>query len=480
MAPSVGTTLNTTLSVGNLVANLSSQFWGATINNEVRVFRGETSSVNATPARVLVWPGAMAGEDYDPLTDTHYDTYSGAPIRALTNESQFVAMCKAVDCTAIVQVPAEIDDPSLAEAIVNYTEVNLSFHPAYWMIGNEPELWGHWQVPWKNWPTTYTNGPDPTQFGDEVLAYVKDIRAVDNTTPILGLPASGCTCGYYTFDQWISGVLKVTGNKIQAVAFHEYPAGWLGTGNGSLQAFYGTIQSSANIPIRMAAARAAVQSACPGCNVSVFISELGSALSWSTYGPYAIGFSGSLSLASQITQAMDVNLTNIDLFAAELATTNSWFDPTGHVRTDYALYTSIFDHLGTQAYPVNFTGLGHSLYGIDTLAPGDSGRQDLLVVNDNISHGITFTPQFAGPSGSLAVAGWSWNGSIHYTRANGTGWVEPYTTTPIPLEFPDGLPGDLHPPGPEHGPVRGVPLGRDVRPRERERGPRPDRLVRER
>ena len=52
------------------------------------------------------------------------------------------------------KVPAEIDNPSLAEQIVNYTEVNLSFHPAYWMIGNEPELWGHWQVPWKNWPTT--------------------------------------------------------------------------------------------------------------------------------------------------------------------------------------------------------------------------------------------------------------------------------------------------------------------------------------
>ncbi|MCI4336571.1 MAG: hypothetical protein L3K17_05170 [Thermoplasmata archaeon] len=440
IVPLASTPYNTTLNVSSSSVNLSSLFWGTTVNNEVRTFRGETNAVNATPARVLVWPGAMAGEDYDPLTNTHYDTYSGTPKTALTNESQFVQMCKATHCIAIVQVPAEIDNPSLAEAVVNYTEVNLSFTPAYWMIGNEPELWGHWKVAWKNWPSDYTTGPTPTQFGNEVVAYVKVIREVDNTTPILGLPASGCTCGSYTFDQWISGVIAVTGNKIQAVAFHEYPAGWLGTGNGSLEAFYGTIQSAANIPTRMVAARAAVKSSCPGCNVSVFISELGAALSWSTYGPYAIGFSGPLSLASQITQAMDDNLTNIDLFATELATTNSWFDPTGHPRADYTLYTAIFDHLGTQAFQANLSGLGHTLYGIDTLAPSDHGRQDLLVVNDNITKTITFTPRFAGSPANAPVEAWYWNGSIHSTKSNDTIWVEPYTPTPIPQDFASGLP----------------------------------------
>ncbi len=107
------------------------------------MFRGETNAVNATPARVLVWPGAMAGEDYDPFTETHYDTYYGTPSHALTNESQFIQMCRAIRCTAIMQVPAEIDDPSFAEAVVNYTEVNLSYTPAYRMIVNEPELWEH-------------------------------------------------------------------------------------------------------------------------------------------------------------------------------------------------------------------------------------------------------------------------------------------------------------------------------------------------
>lgn len=431
---------NSTLTVSTSSVNLSSQFFGTTINNEVREFRGETDAVNATPARVLVWPGAMAGEDYDPFTDTHYNTYNGTPTKALTNESQFIQMCEALHCTAIMQVPAEIDDPSFAEAVVNYTEVNLSFHPAYWMIGNEPELWEHWKVPWKDWANDYTNGPDPTQFGDEVLAYVNAIRQVDNTTPILGLPASGCTCGYYTFEQWISGVLAVTGDKIQAVAFHEYPAGWLGTGNGSLEDFYGTLQGAASIPTRVAGAREAVQSACKGCNVTVFISELGSALSWSDYGQYAAGFSGSLSIASQMTQAMDVNLSNIDLFAAELATTNSWFGTTGHPRPDYGLYTSILDHLGSEAFEVNLTGLTHTLYAIDTISPNDQGRQDLLVINDNISRSVTFSPKFAGSSASAPVEAWYWNGSIHYTRDNGTGWVEPYTPEPVPQGFSGGLP----------------------------------------
>ncbi|HEV2318042.1 MAG TPA: hypothetical protein VGV89_10805 [Thermoplasmata archaeon] len=438
--PASGATFTVPLTVGSRSVNLSSEFWGTTVNNEVHMLRGETDAVNATPSRVLVFPGAMAGEDYDPITNTHYDTYSGVPKTALTSEAQFVRMCEATHCTAILQVPAEIDNPAYAEKIVNYTERNLSFVPAFWMIGNEPELWSHWQVPWSKWEGSYTGGPTPAQFGAEVVAYVHAIRHVDNTTPILGLPASGCTCGYWTFSQWISGVLNVTGPLIQAVAFHEYPAGWLGTGDGSLHDFYGTIQGAASIPVRILAARQAVVTSCPKCNVSVFVSELGSALSWSAYGQYAAGFSGALSLASQITQSMDVNLTNVDLFAAELATTNSWFGPDGYARPDYALYTSVFDHLGTQAFPVNLTGLDHTLYGIDTIAPRDDGRRDLLVVNDNITNSITFAPQFAEGASSAPVEAWSWNGSIHATSANATTWVEPYTPGPVPAVMPQGLP----------------------------------------
>ena len=50
---------NVTLTVNVSSVNLSSQFWGTTVNNEVRMFRGETNAVNATPG-----PGArLAGRD---------------------------------------------------------------------------------------------------------------------------------------------------------------------------------------------------------------------------------------------------------------------------------------------------------------------------------------------------------------------------------------------------------------------------------
>jgi len=426
--------------MGGQVGTLSPYFWGVTVNNEVHVLRGENEAINGTPVRVIVWPGAMAGEDFDPIANIHYDTYSGASKTALTSEAQFVSMCKAISCTAVLQLPAEIDNASFAAEIVNYTLFNLSFHPAYWMIGNEPELWSHWKVPWKKWGYQYTGGPTPTTFAEEVLDYVAKIREVDPTTPILGLPASGCTCGSWTFAQWISGVLNVTGDKIQAVAFHEYPAGWLGTGTGSLSDFYGTLQSAAGIPARMISARAAVQSSCPGCNVTVWISELGSALSWSAYGQYAAGFSGALSIAAQMTQAMDDNLTNVDLFAAELATTNSWFNNTGYARPDYALYTQIFSHLGGDVYQVNVTGASTTIYAIATRDPHDSDRQDLLVVNANITKSISFVPQFAGSGPGAPVAVRYWNGSIHVGSGNHTTWVMPYTTDPVFQTYPGGLP----------------------------------------
>ncbi|HZY69493.1 MAG TPA: hypothetical protein VFF67_00750 [Thermoplasmata archaeon] len=438
-------TIGTPLTVNRSSANLSSTFWGTTVSNEVRPLHGEANDLNATPARVLVFPGAMAGDDFDPLTNTHYDSYSGVSSKAPTTELQFVQMCKATHCQAVFELPAEIDNPSYAEKIVNYTEKNLSFTPAYFMIGNEPELWYHWKESWSQWSGGYSGGPTPTQFGQEVLAYVKAIRHVDNTTPILGLPASGCTCGYWTFEQWISAVLNVTGNAIQSVAFHEYPAGWLGTGDGSLHDFYSTIQSAAGIPARVAGARQAViDSTCKNCsNVSVWISELGAALSWSAYGGYSFGLSGALSIASQITQAMDVNLSNIDLFATELGTSNSWFGPNGFPRPDYTLYTEILNHLGSQAFPVNLTGLDRTIYGIDTIAPSDSGRRDLMVVNDNITHPIAFSPAFAEYRGNAPVEAWVWNGSVHYSSANYTTWVEPATPEPVPTLFPDGLPANF-------------------------------------
>lgn len=437
------TPFNTTLTVNTSSVNLSGFFWGTTVTNEVHMLRGESDAVNATPSRVLVWPGAQAGDDYDPFTDTHYDQYNAVGTHALTNESQFVQMCRATRCLAIMQVPAEINDPAFAARVVNYTETNLSFRPAFWMIGNEPELWIHWGQPWSQWLNGgYTTGPTPTQFGQEIIAYVKAIRTIDNSTPILGLPASGCTCGSWTFPQWISAVLNVTGPLIQAVAFHEYPAGWLGTGDGSLGDFYGTLQTPANIPIRMAAARQAANASCPKCNVSVFISELGAALSWSAYGQYAAGFSGALSIASQITQGMDVNLTNVDLFATELDTTNSWFNVSGYARPDYALYSQILSHLGPRAYAVSLPGLYKTLYGIDTIAPKDGGRQDLLVMNDNINRSIEFAPHFAGNYSGAPVEVWSWNGSIHKTAGNFTTWVEPFTPNPVPTFYPFGLPAD--------------------------------------
>lgn len=446
IAPLTATsTIGTPLVVNASSVNLSRTFWGTTVSNEVRPLHGEANDLNATPARVLVFPGAQAGDDFDPLTNTHYDAYSGASSKAPTTEAQFVQLCKATNCTAIFELPAEIDDPSYAEKIVNYTERNLSFTPAYFMIGNEPELWYHWKAPWSQWPYSYSGGPTPTQFGQEVVQYVKAIRHVDNTTPILGLPASGCSCSAWTFEQWISAVLNVTGNMIQAVAFHEYPAGWLGTGDGSLHDFYGTIQSAAGITPRVAGARQAVKdSTCTNCsNVSVWISELGAALSWSAYGPYADAYSGALSIAAQLTQAMDVNLSNIDLFAAELGTTNSWFAPSGFPRPDYTLYTEILDHLGTQAFPVRLPGLDQTIYGIDTIAPADHGRRDLMVVNVNITHPIAFTPQFAESAGTAPVEAWVWNGTIHTSSANGTTWVEPATVEPVPVLFPDGLPANF-------------------------------------
>ena len=245
-------TLPTSLTLGSNPIVLNSSFWGTTVSSRAPIFANESSIVLSTPARTVVWPGANSGDQYDPFTNlTWADNNTSAPTP--TTEVDFVRWCRSVNCSAIFELPGEIDNATIAAEIVNYTEHTLGFRPSAYEIGNEPGFWVHWGQPWGLWGTD-TGSPSAPQYAWEVNNYTKAIRAVDPNASIIGIPGIGRTLPHLS--TWVSDVIKVDGPNISAIALHSYPD--LSPLDHNITQFYATL-SSANpqsVPVRVPPLRA--------------------------------------------------------------------------------------------------------------------------------------------------------------------------------------------------------------------------------
>jgi len=442
---SVNLTLNSTY------YDLPSIFWGTTISARAPLLADESALIQSTPANVLMWPGAAAGDDYDPINNTIYATTSGkANPNPPTSEAQFVDFCESINCTAIVQLPGEIDSPSYAAQVVQYTEDSLGFHPAYWEIGNEPGLWKHWQIPWASWAThRKVNPPTPMEYAWEVNNYTSAVHVVDPTARIIGLPGVGKAGPDYS--QWINDTVLVNGPNLSAIAVHEYPES--ATGVVSLSDFYAAINGPTSIAQRAPEIDAWVQAACPTCHIPLFLTEIGSGLSHKSYGSFEAGFPGALDLAAQMTEAMNDRVSNVDLYATVLDTNNSWFALNGSERPDYALYASILGRLGTEVYPANMTSSAQTwpnvtTYAIASVDPTAGNRADLLVVNTNLTETVTFTPQLPGIASTSPTEVWTWenNSTLEPVASfDPAGLPSTFTLPPQSLvlleAYPSGSPG---------------------------------------
>ncbi|MFZ0890859.1 MAG: hypothetical protein WB778_05825 [Thermoplasmata archaeon] len=395
---------------------LNSSFWGTTISATPSMFPNTSSIVAATPARLVMWPGANAGDDYDYQTGSIWSDNNSA-VRAGTTEADFATWCHSTGCRPILEVPGVIDDPAFAAQEVNYTENTLGLHPAYWEIGNEPGFWSHWNQSWGNW-TQQVPGPTPMQYAEEVENYTRAMRQVDPTLRLIGLPAVGRTGPGEGAEVWINDIIQVDGPNLSALAVHIYPD--LTSSLSTLPQYYSTLtrDNSQSIPTRIVKIRSEIASAAaatPGCScagIPVFFTELGSAITGRPDGAYAEEFPGALYIAAEITEAIDYNVTNVDAFATDLNTVNSWFDTSGQFRPEYTLYSTILPHLGPTAYAVNVSGLPDDVYAIATANASAGGTEDLMVVNTDTTSSVSFAPVLPGGLSNARTEIWTWdNGS---------------------------------------------------------------------
>lgn len=402
--------------------------------------------VRASGARVLVWPGGGFGDRYDPIAGLLHDG-RGVASPAPANESGFVALCRAVNCTAILQVPGEIDSPGYAAEVVRYTEQTLGFHPAYWEVGNEPGLWDHFGTPWANWYAGEAHTPSALEYAQEVASYGAAMTAVDPAIQILGLPGTGL--GSSEEALWLRTVGSVDGNSswLAGFAIHAYPAG-IGRTAETEAHFLSTLTSKNSLPVRLPPDRAALAAACARCaGLPILATELGSADLNGTYDPYVEGFPDAVYLGAEVVQALELNLSNLDTFGVRFYNPGSWESPATGVRPSYDLFGDLLGRLGGSVTPLNTTGGVGGLYAIATQHGGSTSVNDVFVVNSNAT--LAATVGLSGlPGLSVRPAEvWTWNasssGPVATYLANGTppSWTLPPASlllveTATPAEYP--------------------------------------------
>jgi hypothetical protein len=448
-------TINAYLSLGNGSGSFTSPLLlGTTVTPRAPLLPGEATAVSATSGGAVIWPGGNAGDDLNPLGDNgsgvlYTATDWGHFVLPETNESDFVNWCRSINCTAIFQLPGEINNPSIAADIVAYTvnksysgpmwrnetQVNgkgqgnalgseynvtnvsgLDFRPAYWEIGNEPVFWHHYNQPWG--VTSQTGNVTPAQYGQIVASYQLAIdRANTSYTPrIVAPPGLGDGANPVP---WIDDLLNDTGGNLAGIGMHVYASGNGNPGNTensspSLAQFESSFTPAAGLYSNIIEEESDINTACHSfgrnCTLPMFVTEVGTSLSHGGYGTFSVTFPGALDVAIMAIQAMDFSASTIvttNVFSTVSDSNNSWFNLSGAVRPAFTTFSQILNHLGNDAFPVkarevvNGVVTGKTLptvTALATIAPNSSDRHDFLVVNVNVNGSATFNTSFLNSS----------------------------------------------------------------------------------
>ncbi|HEV2166186.1 MAG TPA: carboxypeptidase regulatory-like domain-containing protein, partial [Thermoplasmata archaeon] len=337
------------------------------------------------------------------------------------NMTAFVKDCLAVHCHAILQLPTEIDSPSTASYYVNWLEHTLGYTPSYFELGNEPTQWTHFGCAWSTWATTCVSGSNatPTTYPPVVAAYVKAIRSVDSTTPIIGLGGDGQTIDVadggklYSGYDWAYDLYKAVGNSIQGISVHDYPGRY--TTATSVSDFYSTLTTGDTLLPNMVEAQKGIAAGCANCtNAQILVTESNVYSCGACNQVYRNSFADVLAMGVDITEAISDGAVNIDLESLyNGAHAGDWFGPLTPEPV-YYLYSDILARMPLTNASADWMKVTSStMPGMFWLSStyAAPNHWTLLALDLNTSAGATLQVPGSGFPTSGQFTFYRWNGS---------------------------------------------------------------------
>lgn len=420
--------------------NVSNTFWGVDAqtahNNSISKDPAVRSLLNASAFRYIEY-----GQQPDQCDLLNNTMWSAGPSRGSIsgncpyNITAFKQWCSAsgVQCHSIVELPGEIDDPSLDAQIASYIMNTLGFHPSYWTVGNEPTSWSHWREMWWNWKVGDASTPSAAQYASELVNVTAAVLQINSSAKFIGLEAA-CACDS---PSWFTDVSQeaVDHPEIVAIAYHQYPTASVSSTNQSDGVFLQPLDSATsgmNLSSSFKQVWSAVQ--CVTCKKTISVEvdayNHGSSVDVPVQDSKYVG---ALYIAASIAQAQALNLSHIVFFDLQTWNDSAW-------GTSMLTGKDVMDPVGT--FFENVTGSftpGGAVYNVSVRSTAsnvwatmmsNAHNYTLLVANANTSDTLNLDLNGVFPGGTGRVISWA-PGQVYPTVKNGVNITESYT---VPAE----------------------------------------------
>jgi hypothetical protein len=219
--PAVNVSVNANEGLGTIPDTgygLNSAVWDSQMNTP-----GVRSLLSQAGVRMLRYPGGSYGDIYHWQTNTA----PGGYVAPGTDFDSFMGTVKQIAAQPMLIADYGSGTPDEAAAWVRYANITKGYGAKYWEIGNELYGDGYYG---SGWETDTQANKSPTGYADDVLRYVRAMKAVDPTIKIgavLTLPGSWPDGVVNSGDSadWNRTVLSTVGSQIDFAIVHWYPNG---------------------------------------------------------------------------------------------------------------------------------------------------------------------------------------------------------------------------------------------------------------
>jgi len=404
---------------------IASGFWGVDLSALGTPNATDASRLLETPARYLHFPTGFLGEELNYTSGVITDP-NGTPSLASMNISEFIGICRAIHCHAILQLPAEIDAPETAAFYVHYVVDQLGFQPAFWEIGDSPSGWQHFGIPWSAWTPAQNVNITPIPFALLVETYIDAILPVDSDAHFLAL---GTGLGPLDFSKsWIEALAEIDGPFLSGISVHSYPLNETSL-PATASGLFAALAGGESLTEQVEHDREWIRDACPSCtNLGVFVVEANAAQIPPWY-PLMATFDGTLYLAADAINGLDLGLANLDWLCFQCDFPNAWEQSPSEVQSPFYLFADVLDRLGNSTLGTNVTGASP----VYALATVNGSEESLLVVNLNQSHPLALNLSAAQFCSDGALSGLLWSAATPQPVVENATVAHPPLIAPLSL-----------------------------------------------
>ncbi|MGC2289826.1 MAG: hypothetical protein WA688_08230 [Thermoplasmata archaeon] len=371
----------TTINVSNIpLASPGAQFWGVSVEggNPDPDTPSLLGFLNASPFTELRYGATWIDEENWSSGCFYNDTSVCYSFH--NNVSDYADLClSSPRYYCILGVPAEINSVSTLAYEVNWLQSTTGWQPNCWAIGNEPEAWTHFNIPWTAWKSSDNRVPTAAQFAQVALNYTDTLRSIDGPgTCIIGLESDSPIANIGSFTNAVTSAVP----NDTAVSFHSYPDGKC-TLNGKVgTASLSQLLSPSNLTATQLLYNASAANDTSGVPVYIQEFNMGSAHGSTSCGPWVTSYTDSVFTSAVVAQALTYGDPQFTFFHFDCQTPDCLVNSTTGIRSPtYWLYADLLSQMDLeQLHQVNFTAGGNA----HTYAVlGENGTHDrtLLLAN---------------------------------------------------------------------------------------------------